>query len=194
MPSAYIVNMQLSFTFTTNRGVDELMQFVGSPTFDEGELADEDEQTIKLAVARFNLKVEQYGRAKELSRLQRAYTERGHLNLELGRREKHRNSLLPPAQIGDTFELWGRTYRILGINSLGSIDAEGVDDRRSFIQFTGAGYWHKGSWRRYQNGAAGEFEKYTGRKWGAGRIVVPKARSTAESAKPAYLIPEGATV
>src|SRR5215208_6688233 len=103
MPRAYIVNMQLRFTFITNRSVDELMQFVGSPFFDERELADEDEQTIKLAVARFNVKVEQYGRARELSRLQRAYTERGHLNVELGRREKHRNSLLPPAQIGDTF-------------------------------------------------------------------------------------------
>src|SRR5205085_11911664 len=104
MPYAYIVNMQLSFTFRTNRGVDELMQFVGSPLFDERELADEDEQTIKLAVARFNVKVEQYDRADERSRLQRVYTERGHLNLELGRREKHRNSLLPPAQIGDTSE------------------------------------------------------------------------------------------
>ena len=169
-----------------------MMQLVGSPRFDERELRDEDEETIRKAVARFDRKVRELQRAEAQARLQRAYTERGHLNLELARREHQRNSLLPPAQIGDTFELYGSLYRVLGINSLGSIDAETDSRPRHFIQFTGAGYRDGDRWRRYPNGAAGEFEKTTGRKWGAGRIVVPKTRSTSETARPAYLVPAGA--
>jgi hypothetical protein len=187
--------VQFSFNFRQARSADELLKYVASLDFDARELLEEDEDTIKRCVTRYDRRIQRYQDKHELiqsevthDRLQRAYTERGHLNMELCRREEARNSLLPPAQIGDAFEQYGRTFYIIGINSLGTIDAE-TKCGRHWTQFTGAGRCVRGAWQAYRGGAVEEFEERTGRKWGAGRIVVPKSRSTSVSAKAAYLVP-----
>lgn len=187
---------QFSFNFKQARSADDLMLYVASPDFDDKELHEEDEAAIKMCVSRYDRRItrlqhkhHEINSDETHANLQRAYRERGHLNMELARREKERNSLLPPAQIGDSFEKYGHVYFIKGINSLGTIDCETADGS-NWIQFTGAGRRIRGEWQAYRGGAVEEFEQTTGRKWGAGRIVVPKVRSTSETAKPAYLVLE----